>query len=194
MEYLAPGFVYSVLKDVVGALRPRRRASPLDTAQPDTKVSDAIDYVVNVSRAELNTPSPPKIDGYGPGTVLYITGVEHQDARTRVNTKLISGELRSWGLRQINTHIPNQFELSVREIQKEYWNNMQLDFQSCLYYKGPYSQTMKIPGREQGEHWADIRLSKEQLRQFWPRKSVWSRCYAKFTGKPRIGPAKRVDV
>jgi len=194
MEYLAPGFLYSVLKDIVGALRRRRRANRLDTAQPDTKVSDAIDYVVNNSRAELNTPPPPKIDGYGPGTVLYITGVEHQDARTRVNTKLISGELRSWGLRQINTHIPNQFELSLREIQKEYWNNMQLDFQSCLYYKGPYPQTMKIPGREQSEHWADIRLSKEQLRQFWPPKSLWSRCYAKFTRKLRIGPAKRVDV
>jgi hypothetical protein len=121
MEYLTPAFLYSFLKDIVAARR-GSRAPPLDTAQPDMKVSDAIDYVVNDSRARLNTPPPPKLDGYGPGTVLYISGVEHQDARRRVNAKLISGELRSWGLRQINTHIPNQFELSVREIHKEYWN------------------------------------------------------------------------
>lgn len=175
--------------------RMQRRALELpDVVRADIKVSDVIDFIVNDSRAELAKPPPPEINGYGPGTTLYVGGVEHQDARRMLNEKLMSGELRSWGLRQIDTHIPNQFESSAREIPKAYWDDMQLDFQSCLYYKGPYSQTMKIPGRQERERWADISLSKRQAEQFWPPKSKWSRCYAKVMRRKRIGHATRIDV
>jgi hypothetical protein len=195
VEYLSLGFLYSLVKDGVAVIRRRRqRLSPPDVVEPNITVTGAIDYIVNNSRADLNKPPPPKVDGYGPGTVLYVSGVEHQDARRQLNSRLISGEIRSWGLRQLKTHLPNQFELSHREIPKEYWDDMQLDFQSCLYYKGPYPQTTKIPGRSETYHWADIRLSKVELRQFWKPKAAWTRYYAKILRRPRIAPAKRVDL
>jgi hypothetical protein len=100
----------------------------------DWNISEALDYIVNDSEAELRHPAPPQIMGFGPmkGKVAVEAGVEHQDARAKVNEALISGELRIWGLLRINTHIPNQFELSRREIQKDYWDNMQLDFINCM--------------------------------------------------------------
>ena len=165
-----------------------------DEPQPDMKVSDAIDYIVNDLSTELAKPAPPKINGFGPGTVVYESGVEHQDARRQLSEKLISGELKSWGLRQIKTHIPNQFEHSLREIAKEYWDGMQLDYQSCLYYRGPYSQTMKIPGRSEIHHWADLRVSKVQVRQIWTIKPLWLRIYRKITRKPRIAHVQSFRV
>lgn len=195
IESLGLSFVYSVLKDMLRFLRSRRRPCP-ETIQPNIRVSEAIDFIVNDSRAQLHKPPPPKIDGYGPGTILYVSGVEHQDARRMLNEKLISGEMKSCGLRQIRTHVPNQFEVSAREIPSDYWNNMQLDFQSCLYYRGPYPQTMKIPGRDAKEHeyWADVKLSKEQLHQFWPPKSLMSRTIAKLLRRPRIAHTTRIDI
>jgi hypothetical protein len=96
---------------------------------PDMKVSDAIDYIVNDSVALLRKPQPNEsIVSFPPGTRIVVRGTEHQDARAQLNTKLNTGEIKSWGRRQINTHIPNQFETSLREITKEYWGDMALDF------------------------------------------------------------------
>jgi len=182
------------------ALRRDRRSriekkGPLEVEpQPDMKVSDAIDYIVNDTATELTKPAPPKIDGYGPGTVVYESGVEHQDARRLSNAKLISGELRGWGLRQIKSHIPNQFEHSLREIPKDHWDDMQLYYQSCLYYRGPYPQTMKMPGRPESHLCADIRVSKGQVQRIWPAKPIWLRLYAKITRKPRIPHVRSFHV
>jgi hypothetical protein len=85
---------------------------------PNTKVSDAVDYIVNDSIAILRKASSSE----------PCLGVEHEDARAQLNAKLNTGEIKSWGLRQINTHVPNQFESSLREIPKEYWNEMRLCF------------------------------------------------------------------
>ena len=43
--------------------------------------------------------------------------------------------------------MPNQFELSCREIPKTYWDNMQLDFLFCMCDTKTHSQTAKIPGK-----------------------------------------------
>src|ERR1700730_7524822 len=95
---------------------------PIDSdVSGDWKISEALDYIVNDSVAELRHPAPPQIMEFGPmkGKIAVEAGVEHGDARAKINERLISGELRIWGLRKINTHIPNQFELSRREIQKD---------------------------------------------------------------------------
>jgi hypothetical protein len=159
-----------------------------DALTPNMKISEAIDYIVNDSIAKLEQSSPPKVFDFGPAKERVVTemGKEHQDARTKLNAELISGELKSWGLRQIKTHIPNQFEHSLREIPREYWDDMQLDFQSCLYYSKSLPQTMKIPGRSDNHNWWQIQVSKKQIQKMWPPKSLLSRLYAKITKQPRI--------
>jgi hypothetical protein len=154
----------------------------------DWEISKALDYIVNDSTAELRQPEPPRVMEFGPmkGRLAVQAGVQHGDARSKINEALISGELRIWGFRQIKTHIPNQFEFSRREIQKEYWNNMQLDFQNSLYYTKNYSQTMKIPGRPEVDHWTGLRVSRAQIQQKWPPKSSWRRCLNRLSGKARV--------
>src|SRR5271166_978156 len=100
-------------------------------------------------------------------------------ARQKLSDKINIGEIKTWGLRQIDTHIPNQFELSLREIPLSYWNDMQLDFRSALFYRGPYSQTTKIPGRTTTYNWADIKVNRSQIEARWPPKSVVIRLYEK---------------
>jgi len=111
-----------------------------------------------------------------------------------VGAKLNTGELKSWGRRQIRTHIPNQFETSLREIPREYWDDMALDFQSCLYYKERLPQTMKIPGRNETYHWAGIMLSSKQVEQYWPPKPVLRRIFSRLMRRPRIKHAYGVTV
>jgi hypothetical protein len=170
---------------------------PAPIPQPNMKVSEAIDYIVNDSTAVLADPKklpppqwPSSLPPPAPGARITYSGVEHADARKQLNAKLISGDLQSWGLRQISTHIPNQFEHSIREIPKDCWDDMQLDFQSCLYYRGPYSQTMKIPGRTERDHWADIQLSRERVEHLWPRKSAVARLWSAIRRRPRISHAR----
>jgi hypothetical protein len=159
------------------------------------KVSDAIDYIVNDSVAILRKPKPDEtIGSCPPGTRMIVNGAEHQDARAQLNTKLNTGEIKSWGRRQINTHITNQFEHSLREIPQEYWVDMALDFQSCLYYSDRYPQTMKIPGRAERHHWTGIMLSSAQLEQYWPKKSALRRICSKIMRRPRIKHAYGVTV
>lgn len=159
---------------------------------PNMKISEAIDYIVNDSIANFDKPIRSEALGnYPPGTVITVFGAEHQDARKELSNKLNCGELKSWGLRQITTHIGNQFESSLREIPPIYWNEMQLDFQSCLYYRGPYSQTMPIPGIPETYHWADIMVSRIQVEAFWPKKPLASRAWARIMHKPRISHAIR---
>jgi hypothetical protein len=164
---------------------------------PNIRVSDAIDYIVNDSATKLKQAAPPRVrmeSGPASGQLITEICVEHQDARGKLNEKLISGELKSWGLRQITTHISNQFEQSLREIPQMYWEDMQLDFQSCLYYSESLPQTMNIPGRPNHENWCQVQVSKEQVQKIWPTKSVLLRLYAKITKKSRISHTRSHHV
>lgn len=154
----------------------------------DWKISEALDYIVNDSVAELKRPAPPQIMEFGPmkGHVAVETGVEHGDARAKINESLISGEFRVWGLRQINTHIPNQFELSFREIQKSYWDNMQLHFMTSLYDVTKCPQTMVIPGKPKLSHWTSLRVSSAQVKRKWPSKPLCRRWLSRLARRPRI--------
>lgn len=159
------------------------------------KVSDAIDYIVNDFVAILREPQRDEpLGSYPPGTRIIVKSIEHQAAREQLSTKINTGALKSWGRRQINTHIPNQFERSLREIPMEYWKSMALDFQSCLYYNDQRPQTMKISGKSESEHWAGIMLSRAQIEQYWLKKSVLLRIYSKIMRKPRIKHAYGVTV
>ncbi len=149
-------------------------------AQPDTKISDAIDYIVNDSKTIFEKPKHPETpnDRY-PGAKILVVGALHTQARQQVSDKINIGEVKAWGRRQIDTHIPNQFELSVREIPLSYWDDMQLDFHTSLFYRGPYSQTTKIPGRDVTFNWADIKVNRSQIETIWPKKSIFVHLYDK---------------
>jgi hypothetical protein len=154
----------------------------------DWKISEALDYIVNDSAAELRHPAPPQLIEFGPmkGKIAAEAGVEHEDARAKINEALISGELRIWGARQINTHIPNQFERSRREIQQDYWDNMQLHFLSCMSDVTNYPQTAIIPGKSELAHWTSLRVSSVQVKRKWPPKSLSRRWLEWLARRPRI--------
>jgi membrane-associated protease RseP (regulator of RpoE activity) len=166
----------------------REREVPSEPLQQGTPIADAIDYIVNDSTAKLKQPGPAQIMGFGPakGRRAVEVGVEHSDARTRLNEKLISGELRCWGRRQIDTHIANQFEHTLREIPKEYWDSMQLDFLSCFHNTDRIAQTATIPGKTGSVNFTQLTLNKNQVFSLWPKKPVWSRAYRKLRRKSRI--------
>ncbi len=171
--------VRSVFQSRGGALAP----------QPDMPIADALNYIVNDSAAILKQPSPPRMVEFGPGTGHLQTemGVEHQDARTKLNEHLISGGLKIWGLRQMPvTYLANQFELSRREIAPTYWDRMQLDFLSCFIHTKTSPQTTIIPGKQADLLWTDLTLNREQLRRIWPRKPIWRRCKDKITHRERV--------
>jgi hypothetical protein len=161
---------------------------PLGPVRPDTPVSNAIDYIVNDSAAKVKQPEPPRIMEYGPakGHMMIQKGVEHEDARRLVNNELISGNLRSWGKRQISNFLPVQFESVIREIDRSYWDDMQLNYFSCFNYTETTTQTAPMPGRQETYNWSGIMVSRRQVQQIWPRKSVLRRWIDR--KKPRISP------
>ncbi len=87
------------------------------SVHPDMKVSDAIDYIVNDSKAVLEKPKQhSRMNVVQPSSHISVVGAQHTQARRELNDKLNIGKIKAWGRRQISTHIPNQFELSIREI------------------------------------------------------------------------------
>jgi hypothetical protein len=155
----------------------------------DMPIAEAIDYIVNDSIAKLRQPAPPRIAEYGPakGRLLVEKGVEHSDALTKLNERIIVGDLKVWGLRQMPvTHIANQFEHFRRPIEPAYWDRMHLDFLSCFHKTTAMPQTAPIPGKQADLLWTDLTLNGEQLRKIWPRKPIWRRAMEKVTHRKRI--------
>jgi hypothetical protein len=73
---------------------------PEHAPNPNMKISDAIDYIVNDAVAKLQKASSRQPESFGNvvvGTAITIFGVEHEDARSQLNSKLNMGELKSWG-------------------------------------------------------------------------------------------------
>jgi len=154
----------------------------------DMTISDAIEYIVNDSRAVLKQPAPPQIMEFGPakGRRAVEAGVEHSDARALMNTKLISGELQIRGRRQIDTHIPNQFEQSFREIPRTYWDSAQLHMLSCFSPMERLPQTMAIPGKTHEADYTQLMVNSQQVSSLWPRKPIFIRLRERVMRKPRL--------
>jgi hypothetical protein len=160
----------------------------LGPIRPDMRISDAIDYIVNDSVTKLKQPSPPRVMEYGPakGHMMSEKGVEHEDARRLVNNELISGNLRCWGRRQMSEFLPIQFESATREIEKSYWNDMQLNYFSCMRYTETAAQTAVLPRRQESYNWSAMMVSRRQVTRIWPRKSIFRRWLDR--KRPRITP------
>jgi len=156
--------------------------------QPDMPINEAIDYIVNDSKADLKQPTPPYIADFGPaqGQRMIEMGVEHGDARLHVENALKTGALHIWGRRQIGD-LSNQFEHSLREITKDYWDTMQLDFSNCFHFTDRYSQTARIPlTPKDTPKYTDLRVNTQQIRALWQPKPRLNLAYAKLMREPRI--------
>jgi hypothetical protein len=152
------------------------------------RIDEAIDYIVNGSTAKLKEPDPPKVMEYGPGKGrrLVQTGVEHEDARRLLNDELISGNIRCWGRIEILNSRPTQFELSMREIDRFCWNNIQLNFFTCMYYTEGASQTVNLPGKGAALDWTALMVSRVQIQQIWRPKSIVRRLIETIKRRARI--------
>jgi hypothetical protein len=166
-----------------GVWRPHRiplSGKDSTAARPDMTISDAIDYIANDSNTQFAKPKRPTAPSdFPPWTRMLVVGALHMQAQRQLSDKINSGDVRSWGLRQIDTHVRNKFESSLREIPASYWNDMQLDFHSARFYRSPYSQTMAITGRSATYKLADIMVSRAQIEAFWPKKFIAARLYNK---------------
>jgi hypothetical protein len=151
----------------------------------DWTIKEALDYIVNDSTAELKQPAPSGIPTLK-GGVSSFSGVQHGHARVKINEGLISGELKAWGFRKLDIHTVNRFEEYQREILKEYWNDMQLDFINSLNDTDYQPQTVRIPGHTELPHMTGIRVSSVQVRRKWPPKSAWRQRLNRLARKPRI--------
>jgi hypothetical protein len=167
---------------------PNARQTSTRRPAPDTKINLALDYIVNDSDAKLKQPRKPYISQSGPhaGRLVHECGVQHNDARAQLNSRLVAGELQAWGRRQIVCPMPNQFEDVLRPIPADYWDTALVDFHSCLSYIDRYPQTMKIPGKPEPQHWTAIMLSREQVVSLWPRKSTSARFWEWISRKPPV--------
>jgi hypothetical protein len=67
-----------------------------------TKIKNAIDYLVNDSRAHLKKARRSELMQTGPakGQYVHMSGVEHSDAVSKLNEKMNSRDLLVWGHRQ----------------------------------------------------------------------------------------------
>jgi hypothetical protein len=178
---MAPYWAYREAADLV----------PSDShIRPNMRIDEALDYIVNDSTAQLKQPATPTIIEYGQaaGRTLIEKGVEHEDARRLLNDELISGTVRCWGRRQITVHLADQFELSLREIDRACWDNIQLNFASCLRLTQTQPQTATIPGRIIKDQWTALMVSRIQIQRIWSRKSVACRLREKMKGHQRIKP------
>jgi hypothetical protein len=132
---LAPYWAYREAADLVpGRINVR----------PDMRIDEATDYIVNDSTTILRAPARPKIIEHGPraGFLMTEKGVEHEDARRLLNNELISGNLRCWGRRPMDVPITNQFEETLREIEKSYWNDMRLNYFTCHHHTENFGHTL----------------------------------------------------
>ncbi len=165
---------------------PQKESKADEELKPDMNLNEAIDYIVNDSVAKLKGPEPARIGDSGPGKghLIMQRGVEHSDAWTKLNERLNSGRLKIWGLRE--TQIPNQFEATLREINPEYWDRMQLNFLSCFHHTKSLPQTVQIPGKQADLQWTNLMVSSAEIFRAWPRRAWPYRLWQRITSRPRM--------
>jgi hypothetical protein len=156
--------------------------------EPDSPISDAIDYIVNDSIAILRQPPQPYIERDGRRIVHW--GVQHSDALAKVNERLNTGVLDASGFRQIKSHIANQFELQKRPIPGSDWLVSQLHPLTSLSNTDKAPQTMAIPGTHASDRleWTGIMVPMATVKQLWPQQSWARRAWKWILRRPRIEP------
>jgi hypothetical protein len=165
---------------------------------PDVRINDAIDYIVNDSRAKLKQPKSPWVEQFGPakGHRMIEKGSEHQDALVKVREQAIAGRLQIWGKIEV---LAGRFDDAIRAIPKEYWERASLDPFSC-FHESQQSQSGSIGNSDKnGQRYGFLMLSREQLHHLWSQKPLrervwrWLRRSARityWTPPPKIGNNK----
>jgi hypothetical protein len=151
--------------------------------KPDMKINDAIDYIVNDSSSQLKQPSPPRSEE---GRRLIETGVQHSDALRLISEKLANGEFHAWGLREITSRIPNQFETPRKPIPTNYWDVMALHPMTCFHDTERAAQTIKSPGPIGHLSYAGLMLCRDEVIRSFRKKNIARRAWAIVRKQPRI--------
>jgi hypothetical protein len=153
-------------------------ASP-DAARPDMKIMDAIDYIVNDSRAIFDKPRRPEPPHDFPSARMQVVDTLHSQAQRQLSGKINIGDVKAWGLREVDTRWPNKFESALKVIPLTYWEDMQVDFHGARYDRRPHFQTKPVLGRTATYNWTDVKVSRSQIETAWPKKSIVARLYNK---------------
>jgi hypothetical protein len=166
-RFLCLSVIFGVLSLICFIWPLIKRLMPISSIKHDMPISDAIDYLVNGSTVKLKKPPPPEIkkSGAGKGQIITWKGVEHQDARERIQTALNNGNIKSWGKKQL---IPNSnnFDSSSRPIDQEYWKSACINPSFC-FNKSDNAQTMALVNKNI-ELYMNLTLNKKEVKSLWP--------------------------
>lgn len=166
----------------------RRRGA--EACSPDTPIHEAVDYIVNDSRAKLR--SAPL--GYGPAAIPGVTwtGEQHYDALEQMRQKAMLGDLRLWGHAQVGEPSALRFDAALREIPPDYWNKATFRAEFC-FHATEHPQTVSLGG-EAVPLYARVTLNRAQLVKAWPRKSHLRRLWSRLRRRKRLTLWDRPDA
>lgn len=155
---------------------------------PDMKIKDAIDYVVNDSRADIPRRAPQILPN---GRTEHYQGFEHSEACILLNEKANEGRLVIFGRIDMRPgSIGHVYELSKRPIPVDYWLRAQLDFHSVFYDTAVRPQTRPLDSdtipMTKMPTFTDLHVCRRQLQTMWPRKRFWRKCLDKLKCRKRI--------
>jgi hypothetical protein len=158
---------------------------------PDMPIHQAIDYIVNDSRADLRDQPV----GYDDDLVSKLNwrGEQHNDALERVRQKLILGELTAWGRIQIGEPSAMRFDDALQEIPYAYWQSANFSSLFC-FHASDSPQTFWVDADRNGRTYKSVSLSELQIVKFWPKKSLFRRLVSKVTRQARLTYWQKYDV
>lgn len=156
----------------------------------DMTIKESVDYIVNDSVADIERIRPYTDNK---GNTVYIDGGEHLDAKILINNAANAGKLQIFGQRdKFPPGIGHVFEASNRPIPVEFWSSSEIDAVVLYDPKGRQQTSPLDINDRQTNQYTNLRVSKKQLTQVWPKKSLWRRCVDALFGNTRIVfPAER---
>lgn len=178
-------FLLGVLAHVLYSAFKAAKEKPV----PDVLIHQAIDHIVNDSKAGVNLPWQYTSGGFvvtdrttGEPRLVIEAGYLHSEALRMIEERAIDGTLAVWGCRARYAGVnPNRnFEDVTREIAPSFWDLAQLDPLNCFgpSYREP--QTVARPGSGSvSPNYTALMLNRAQVLRVWPAKSrlrsAWER-------------------
>lgn len=158
--------------------------APFDPVEPDAPIHEAIDYIVNDSRAPLS-PSRRRLSD---GQVVEHVGAEHLDAIRLLNEAANGGLIKLWGRRQQLGRGPgsSDYEQLQRPIETAYWARAKFNWYLVLDENG-WPQTELPAGNPRNDPlYRSLRINMRQVRRVWRRKKILTRILDWICGHGRI--------
>jgi hypothetical protein len=143
---------------------------------PDMTVAQALNYIVNDSRAKLSQPPPPAVSEHGAtaGRMVIHKGVEHADALRQLTEQAISGAVILWGQRERVPEMQSPlFDSTIRQIPTEYWEHVSISPFSAWHSNQNAAEAFPSINVT-GYRYSGLRVCKAQITAAWHQK-----CFAR---------------